>query len=876
MAQVLITDTKLNSLAQRIAAKSSAALPLTIDQMISIADSMTTGSGTINLQSKTVSPTTDTQTVVADISYDGLSSVVINPIQTMTSSVTANGTYIPTAGKYFSSISVNVPIGTTINNQDKIVTPTESQQIIEHDLGYTGLGVITVNAIANDYIGSSITRNTSSNVVIDGREITVRSGYYSTSVTKYVTAGLVNVPNQSATVSPSLSVSNSGLISTYINTGVPINIGVAEGYVTSGSVVSGGMTVSGSNSLQLTTKGATTFTPTTTNQTIASGTYLTGVQTIKGDSNLVAGNIKSGISIFGVTGSYSGAGVSLTSATITPSESVQTATPGTGYDGLSSVTVNAIPNNYIGSAITTRNSSDVSISGASISVPAGYYSAAVSKSVSTGSASTPATSITANPTITVSTAGLITASVTSSKSITPTVSTGYVSAGTAGTVSVTGSKTQQLSVKAAATYIPTTSNQTISSGVYLTGVQTINGDANLIAGNIKSGISIFGVTGTYSGEGVNLQTTAITATETAQTINPDSGYDGFSQVTVSAISSSYVGSNIARRSSSDLTANGATITAPAGYYSTAASKSVSAATQATPTISVSTAGVITASATQTAGYVSAGTKSTSTTLSTQAATTITPTTATQTAVASGKYTLGDVKVGPIPSDYLIPTGTKTISSNGTNIDVASYSTVTVNVTPSLTTKTITPSESVQTATPGTGYDGLSSVTVNAISSSYIGSNIPTRTSSNVSISGNSITVVSGYYSTAVTKTVSTATQATPSISVSTAGVITATATQTAGYVSAGTKTSSLSLTTVASTTITPTSATQTAVAANRYTLGAITVAGDPDLLPENILSGVSIFGVSGTVEIVTYYSSSTVPSNNLGSNGDLYFQTSGV
>jgi hypothetical protein len=99
----------------------------------------------------------------------------------------------------------------------------------------------------------------------------------------------------------------------------------------------------------------------------------------------------------------------------------------------------------------------------------------------------------------------------------------------------------------------------------------------------------------------------------------------------------------------------------------------------------------------------------------------------------------------------------------------------------------------------------------------------------------------------------------------------ATATQTAGYVSAGTKTSSLSLTTVASTTITPTSATQTAVAANRYTLGAITVAGDPDLLPENILSGVSIFGVSGTVSVVTYYSSSTVPSNSLGSNGDLYF-----
>lgn len=55
-------------------------------------------------------------------------------------------------------------------------------------------------------------------------------------------------------------------------------------------------------------KGATTYTPNTANQTIAAGTYLTGVQTIKGDSNLVASNIKSGVSIFGVDGSYEGSG----------------------------------------------------------------------------------------------------------------------------------------------------------------------------------------------------------------------------------------------------------------------------------------------------------------------------------------------------------------------------------------------------------------------------------------------------------------------------------------------------------------------------------------------------------------------------------------
>ena len=51
-------------------------------------------------------------------------------------------------------------------------------------------------------------------------------------------------------------------------------------------------------------QGAQTITPGTTNKTIASGKYLSGTQTIKGDSNLTAGNIKAGTSIFGVSGTY--------------------------------------------------------------------------------------------------------------------------------------------------------------------------------------------------------------------------------------------------------------------------------------------------------------------------------------------------------------------------------------------------------------------------------------------------------------------------------------------------------------------------------------------------------------------------------------------
>ena len=52
------------------------------------------------------------------------------------------------------------------------------------------------------------------------------------------------------------------------------------------------------------TKGAQTYTPTTTNQTISSGRWLTGAQTIKGDANLVAAKIKNGVMIFGVSGAF--------------------------------------------------------------------------------------------------------------------------------------------------------------------------------------------------------------------------------------------------------------------------------------------------------------------------------------------------------------------------------------------------------------------------------------------------------------------------------------------------------------------------------------------------------------------------------------------
>ena len=129
--------------------------------------------------------------------------------------------------------------------------------------------------------------------------------------------------------------------------------------------------------------------------------------------------------------------------------------------------------------------------------------------------------------------------------------------------------------------------------------------------------------------------------------------------------------------------------------------------------------------------------------------------------------------------------------------------------PVLQDKTITPTTSKQTITADNGYDGLDTVTVNAMP---------------------------------------TATQATPTVTINSSGLITATATQTAGYVTAGTKSATKQLAFQAAKTITPSTTSQTAVSSGYYTGGNITVAGDSNLVAGNIKNGTTIFGVTGTYE----------------------------
>lgn len=116
--------------------------------------------------------------------------------------------------------------------------------------------------------------------------------------------------------------------------------------------------------------------------------------------------------------------------------------------------------------IATKTSSNLTVSGDTVTAPAGYYASNASASVAAGSATTPATTITANPTMTVASAtGVVTGTVSASKSITPTVSAGYVSSGTAGTVSASGSGTLQLDTSSVSEGTTSVSSGSATRGV---------------------------------------------------------------------------------------------------------------------------------------------------------------------------------------------------------------------------------------------------------------------------------------------------------------------------------------------------------------------------------------------------------------------------
>ena len=407
----------------------------------------TTKTATLSLTTKaatTITPTSSSQTAVAKNVYT-TGVITIAAVPTETKSITANGTYTPTSGKFFSSVTVSVSSGTTINNQNKTVTPTTASQSITADSGYTGLGTVTVNAIQTET--KSATPTTAS------QDITPSSGKYLTKVTVAAIPSTYIVPSGTTTITAN---------GTY-------NV---KNYASATVSVSGGA-VSNQNK---------TVTPSESSQSITADSGYTGLGTV---------------TVNAITATYVGSGITRRSSSDLTASGATVSVPAGYYASAASKAVSSmtLPTATASSGTgTAKLTIGRSTSDQYINIPTGYNATASYYKISAVANGTvvPQSSISGTG-ASVST-GTNTVTFTKTISNTPNVSTaGYISAGTAGNSSI--SLTASITTKGSTTYTPSTSNQTIASGTYLTGTQTIAGDANLVATNIISGKSIFGVSG---------------------------------------------------------------------------------------------------------------------------------------------------------------------------------------------------------------------------------------------------------------------------------------------------------------------------------------------------------------------------------------------
>ena len=158
----------------------------------------------------------------------------------------------------------------------------------------TNLPTSTTNFTMNQYAGNINVRGNSN---IEGSAVNLLVGPYASATITRAGTSSVNAEN--------LSVEN---IAKGVNILGKVGTYTSDANAVAGNILSGktayvnGVKVTGN----IASLGATTYTPSTSNQTIASGKYLSGTQTIKGDSNLIPANIKNGVSIFGVTGTMAG------------------------------------------------------------------------------------------------------------------------------------------------------------------------------------------------------------------------------------------------------------------------------------------------------------------------------------------------------------------------------------------------------------------------------------------------------------------------------------------------------------------------------------------------------------------------------------------
>ena len=536
------------------------------------------------LQSKEVSSSTTEQEVEADEGYYGLDKVTVNAMASATpktisestrpntptvdanglvtaTTTTITGTMKPIQTAGYVDTDFSVPYTNTggsatlqLDTQAaKTVTPTESEQTAVASGKYT-TGVVKVGAISSTYVGSDIPVNPTPTA--SGKTVTIPTGYYSAQTTKDVATGTEGTPtatkgtvsSHSVTVTPSVT-NTAGYITGGTKTGTGVSVSASE-------LVSGTLNITSSG-----TKDVTNY----ANASVSAGTEGTPTAT-KGT-------------------------VSNHSVSVTPS-----VTNTAGYISGSTKTGTAVT---VSASELESGTKEITANGTNIDVT-GY--AAVDVSVPTPAPTLETVTKSYTPT-------------TSQQTETITPSTGYDGIGEVD-VTVGAMPTMTLPSLPDPTTPSGTKKATINYQVTADRYLNIPTGYNETAQYYEiKGVPRGTVTAppSINGTGATVSTPNTTTLKLSGTygVSPSLTTQGYIGSVTSSNCDISLSATVDIRSSSSLSASGATVTAPAGYYSSAATKTVSSGTEGTPTATKGTVSnhsiEVTPSVTNAAGYISGGT-----------------------------------------------------------------------------------------------------------------------------------------------------------------------------------------------------------------------------------------------------------------------------
>ena len=284
--------------------------------------------------------------------------VVATGVSNQNKTLTVNGTYTADSGYTgLGTVTVDVPTPTFVT-ETITITPEANQRT--YTPSTDGFSQVTVNAVTASIDSNIDAANIKSGVSILGVLGTVVE-----------LAGETKTINANGTYTP--STGKNGFTSVTVNVQPTL---VSKNITSNGTYYASSDSAYGYSSVTVnvpTVNNTTlTITPSTTAQAFSPTSPYTGFGSVSVnavtasiDSNIVAGNIKSGVTILGVQGTYAGGGGTpvISPLTIAPTTSSQTITAPSGTDGYSPITVNAVDYNIDSNIQASNIKSGVTILG---------------------------------------------------------------------------------------------------------------------------------------------------------------------------------------------------------------------------------------------------------------------------------------------------------------------------------------------------------------------------------------------------------------------------------------------------------------------------------------------------------------------------------